>query len=43
MKFDEILDLIKDLSRSQGFYGRLYASLQELKDEDPAGYNSLRK
>lgn len=33
MKFDEILDVIRKLSMSQGFYGRLLRDIQSL-DED---------
>ena len=31
---DDILDVIGNLSRSQGFYGRLYEALIEVKDND---------
>lgn len=29
MKFEEILNGIKELAKSQGFYGRLYESIME--------------
>lgn len=38
MKMHEILDVIKSLAPSQGFYGRLYRRLMELADEDPESY-----
>ena len=31
---DDILDNIKSLARSQGFYGRLYEALIEVRDND---------
>ena len=33
MKFNECLDLIIELSRSQGFYGRLLRALNDLDDK----------
>lgn len=33
MTFEECLDTIKELSRSQGFYGRLYRDIMELEEE----------
>lgn len=35
MKIDDILNLIRSLARSQGFYGRLYQSLISTRDNDP--------
>lgn len=32
MKFEEILNGIKELAKSQGFYGRLYRDLMEDKE-----------
>ena len=32
---DEIMDAIKMLSSSQGFYSRMYSSLCEMRDNDP--------
>ena len=40
MKMDEILGLIKSLSKSQGFYGRLLRDIEELSSED---YDRLAK
>jgi hypothetical protein len=37
----EILDTIKSLASSQGFYGRLLRDLMELKDNDSDAYNEL--
>ena len=34
----QILDTIKDLSRSQGLYGRIYEAIQSLKEADPDQY-----
>lgn len=33
MTFEECLDTIKELSYSQGFYGRLYRDIMELEEE----------
>ena len=33
MKREEIMETIKSLASSQGFYGRLYRSLMELDEE----------
>lgn len=35
MKIDAILDLIRSLACSQGFYGRLYRELISVRDNDP--------
>ena len=34
----QILDTIKDLSRSQGLYSYIYANLQRYRTEDPEFY-----
>lgn len=34
MKMNQIMDTIKMLSMSQGFYGRLYRQIMELDAED---------
>lgn len=39
MKIQEILDNIKLLAKSQGFYGRLYRDIMEMKTFDPKKYN----
>jgi len=41
MKMQEILNTIKELARSQGFYGRLLESILELRRYDPEGYEDL--
>lgn len=35
MNRDEIMDAIKMLASSQGFYGRMYINLREMRDNDP--------
>jgi hypothetical protein len=35
MKIGAILETIRGLAASQGFYGRLYRNLMEVKKEDP--------
>ncbi len=39
MKIEQILEIILDLSRSQGFYGRLYEELITLKEECTPAWN----
>lgn len=34
MKYEEIIGVIKSLAKSQGFYGRLLASIEGLSDSD---------
>ena len=34
MNREQIMQTIRELARSQGFYGRLYESLQELAPEE---------
>lgn len=41
MKFENIIKGIKELSYSQGFYGRLYNALQELKNNDFESFQQL--
>lgn len=36
MKRNEIMDTIKTLARSQGFYGRLYNSIENSDNKDAA-------
>ena len=43
MKMNEILDNIKMLANSQGFYGRLYRDLMDIKAENPDEYNEIVK
>lgn len=41
MRIAEILDVIKQLAMSQGFYGRLYRSIEELAENDPDTYDEF--
>ena len=43
MKMDKILTLIQELAKSQGFYGRLYERLIELKENAPEAYEKVKK
>lgn len=36
---NEIINVVEMLSHSQGFYGRLLRSIQELKQENETAYN----
>lgn len=38
-----ILDVIREMAYSQGFYGRLLESLLEAKEEDPKSYYAYIK
>lgn len=38
MSFDEVMDVIRSLARSQGSYGRLYYSILEMKKNNPEEY-----
>lgn len=38
MSFDEVMDVIRSLARSQGSYGRLYYSILEMKKNNPDEY-----
>lgn len=43
MTMQQILATVLDLSRSQGFYGRLYRDWMEMKEEDPDSYLALTR
>ena len=43
MTFDKILELIKQLARSQGSYGRLLHDIMELKENDSDSYEELKE
>ena len=43
MKIEQILYEIKQLSYSQGFYGRLYNHIMEIMREDTKAYNEIKK
>ena len=37
----QVLDVIRDLSHSQGFYSRLYETILEVKQNDEAAFNEF--
>lgn len=39
----QVLDVIRDLSHSQGFYSRLYETILEVKQNDEAAFNEFAK
>lgn len=41
MSRDEILKTFKELAKSQGFYGRLLASLEDAKESSPEAYEKF--
>lgn len=41
MKMNQIMDLITELSYSQGFYGRLKRDILEMKENFPDQYDML--
>lgn len=41
MTIDDILDNIRSLACSQGFYGRLYRTLMDIRDTEPEGWCSV--
>jgi hypothetical protein len=41
MKMEELLNIIKQLANSQGFYGRLLRELEEIKQQEPAKYADI--
>lgn len=43
MKRNEIMNAIKSLGHSQGFYGSMYAHLVSQQENDPEGYDSVMK
>ena len=42
MNFEQIMDTIKDLAHSQGFYDRLYNNIRCLESADPEAYERLK-
>jgi hypothetical protein len=38
MKWDDIINVFRELAGSQGFYGRLLRDLEALKETDPDRY-----
>ena len=43
LKRNDILEIFKDFSKSQGFYGRLLNNLNDLKENDPSTYEKYMK
>lgn len=41
MKMEELLNIIKQLANSQGFYGRLLRELEEIKQQEPIKYADI--
>ena len=41
MNIRQILNSIRQLAMSQGFYGRLLRSLLEIRDNDPEGWTEI--
>ena len=41
MNMNQILSTIKELANSQGFYGRMYHNIMELKQNSPSDYDLL--
>jgi len=41
MKRVQIISIIKDLARSQGFYGRLYRAIEDAKENNPDAYEDF--
>ena len=41
--FDDIINVIRELSYSQGFYGRLLRSIEELKENDIDSFNEFKE
>ena len=39
----QVIEVIKDLSKSQGFYSRLYQNILELKENDEEAFNEWCK
>lgn len=42
MNFEQIMDVIRNLAQSQGFYGRILAHITEIRLENPEGYEELK-
>lgn len=43
MKMNDILDAIKELSYSQGFYGRLYRDLKAIYENDVERFEAIKE
>ena len=43
MNVVQVIEVIKDLAKSQGFYSRLYETILEVKQNDEAAFNECAK
>lgn len=41
MTMDEVMNLMRDLAQSQGFYGRAYDTFMEIRENDPDSFQAL--
>jgi hypothetical protein len=41
MKREQIINTIKNLARSQGFYSRLYRAIEDAKENNPDAYEDF--
>ena len=41
MKMNEIMNFINEMSKQQGFYGRLYRQLIDIKENDKDTYSEI--
>lgn len=42
LSFDQVIATIRELSYSQGFYGRLLRAIEDCEENDPSAYDDLR-
>lgn len=43
MTWEQIIELMQDLSHSQGFYQRLLNEIKRMEDEEPDKYESAKR
>lgn len=43
MTFEQVMGVIKELAKSQGFYGRIYYSIMELEQTNPDEFAYFRE
>lgn len=43
MTWEQIIELLQDLSHSQGFYQRLLNEIKRMEDEEPDEYESAKR
>ena len=41
LSVNDVMNIIQSLSRSQGFYGRLYEAITDARENNPAVYNEF--